>query len=341
MRADRRFSRKVARGFFVLFALCGAWTMRPCAAQEAPYVEDGNVPPALDRMYVKGIRFLVKNQNSDGSWQGQYGSEPAVVGLAVLSILAHGEDPNFGPYSETVHRGIDYILQAASTDTGYIGSSMYNHGFSTLALAEAYGVVNDPRIGPALQKAVDLILTSQANNPYNAWRYSPESADADTTVSGAQIVALFAARNAGIGVPEPALQKALRFIIDAQTPDGGIGYTGPGGPDGARTAIGALVLALAKRQKSIPFQAAFRYLKQAGIANNDGYYQYYLYYAAQAFFRGPRTAWEPWNQANIKSLAETQDDDGGWEGNMGPPFTTSASLLSLALNYRFLPIYER
>jgi len=34
-------------------------------------------------------------------------------------------------------------------------------------------------------------------NTFGAWRYSPESKDADTTVSGAQMVALFAARNAG------------------------------------------------------------------------------------------------------------------------------------------------
>ena len=120
---------------------------------------------------------------------------------------------------------------------------MYNHGFSTLALAESYGAVQDPRLGPALQKAVDLILTSQAHNPFGAWRYSPESPDADTTVSGAQMVALFAARNAGIGVPEDAINKALKFFASCQTPDGGIGYTGPGGPNAARTSIGALVFA--------------------------------------------------------------------------------------------------
>ncbi len=304
-------------------------------------IEDEAIPPALDRLYTKGIRFLAKTQSEDGSWQGQYGGEPAVVGLSVLSILAHGEDPNFGPYNKTVHRGINFILGAANADTGYIGTSMYNHGFATLALAEAYGVVNDPRIGPALQKAVNLILTSQAGNPQNAWRYSPESADADTTVSGAQMVALFAARNAGIGVPEPAIQKALKFIVDCQSPDGGIGYSGAGGPDGARTAIGTLVLALGKKQKSAPFLKAFKFLKGNVSGDNDSYYHYYLYYAAQAFFRASPRAWTQWNRANIKNLSETQEEAGNWEGNFGPSFTTAASLLSLALNYRFLPIYER
>ena len=34
-------------------------------------------------------------------------------------------------------------------------------------------------------------------------------------------------------------------------------------------------------------------------------------------------------------------ENGGWTGNFGGSFATSASLLSLALNYRYLPIYER
>ena len=70
---------------------------------------------------------------------------------------------------------------------------MYNHGFAALALAEAYGQVRDPRLGPALQKSTELILNAQKRSRAGAWRYSPESTDGDTTVSGANLVALFAA----------------------------------------------------------------------------------------------------------------------------------------------------
>jgi hypothetical protein len=258
----------------------------------------------------------------------------------MLSILAHGEDPNYGPYKDTVHRALDFILKAQDPASGYIGTSMYNHGFSTLALAEAYGYVHDDRIGPALQKAVDLILSSQSRNPNHAWRYSPDNPDADTTVSGAQMVALFAARNAGIGVPEEAIRKALLFFAECQTPDGGIGYTGPGGPDGARTAIGALIFSLARQQKSAAFRSAMEYL-EANPTDEGGYHQYYLYYAAQAYFRASPRAFDAWNAQNIKSLAASQLDDGSWSSGLGPTFSTAASLLSLALNYRLLPIYER
>ena len=43
----------------------------------------------------------------------------------------------------------------------------------------------------------------------------------------------------------------------------------------------------------------------------------------------------------VKLMASTQNQDGSWEGNQGRLFSTSTALLTLALNYRFLPIYER
>ena len=200
-----------------LLALVGA-EPPPLRAQTFFSQDEQIIPPEIDHMYVKGIQYLAQKQNSAGSWDAPFGTEPAVVGLAMLSILAHGEDPNYGPYKDTVHKALDFILKNQDPNSGYIGTSMYNHGFSTLALAEAYGYVHDDRIGPALQKAVDLILSSQSRNPNHAWRYSPDNPDADTTVSGAQMVALFAARNAGIGVPEDAIRKALRFFAECQTP---------------------------------------------------------------------------------------------------------------------------
>ena len=36
-----------------------------------------------------------------------------------------------------------------------------------------------------------------------------------------------------------------------------------------------------------------------------------------------------------------QMPDGSWPGNKGAAFSTAGALLSLALNYRFLPIYEK
>lgn len=302
--------------------------------------QSSSLPIEVERIYVKGMDYLAKTQLPAGNWpDSTHGSDPAVVGLAVVSMLAHGDDPNFGPYSTAIKRGLDFVLKAQDPKTGYIGSSMYNHGFSTLALAESYGAVDDARLGPALQKAVELIVDCQERNSLHAWRYSPQSTDADTTVSGAQMVALFAARNAGMPVPEKAIQNGIKFFLSMQTPEGGFGYTSAVAPNGPRTAIGCLILSLAKEKDSPAYRSAFDYLKRA--KGETQYPEYYAYYAAQAFFHASPEAWQTWNRDNIKSLKGTQNAEGNWDGQFGPVFATSASLLSLALNYRYLPIYER
>ena len=318
-----------------------AWLLAFPAAAQQLFVEKSDISPTLvDGMYVKGLQFLARTQTKEGTWpDSAYGGQPAVVGLSVVAMLAHGDDPNFGPYRLHIRRGLESIIKSQNAETGYIGNSMYNHGFATLALAEAYGAVDEPRLAAALQKAVNLILTSQAKNSHGAWRYSPDGSDADTTVSGAQMVALFAARNAGIAVPEEAIQKGLKYLANCQSADGGIGYTSAGGPNGARTAIGCVAWALAKEKKGKEFKSAFAFLQNAPAESH--YQHYYLYYAAQAFFHASPEAWNNWNRRNIKTLSTAQNADGSWDGQFGATFSTTASLLSLALNYRFLPIYER
>ncbi|MEW6306246.1 MAG: prenyltransferase/squalene oxidase repeat-containing protein [Verrucomicrobiota bacterium] len=326
------------KAFLGALLLCGSTSIAP--AQQL-FIDKSDIGATdVDKMYVRGLQYLVKSQTPEGRWSDStYGGEPAVVGLCLVAMLAHGDDPNNGPYSQAIRRGLEFILKEQNKDTGYIGRSMYNHGFATLALAEAYGAVDEPRLGPALEKAVRLILSSQSRNPLGAWRYSPESLDADTTVSGAQMVALLAARNAGIAVPEEAIQKGLKFFTSCKTPDGGYGYTSAAGPNAARTAIACTVLALTKQKSSAEFKSAFQFLQNT--TPEAHYYHYYLYYAAQAYFHASLESWQDWNRKNIKALRATQGTDGSWNGQFGTTFTTTASLLSLALNYRFLPIYER
>jgi hypothetical protein len=323
-----------------LLFLTAVWSAFAASGQQLYTGSAGIVASEVDRMYVHGLQYLARTQTSEGNWaDSPYGGELAVTSLAVISLLAHGDDPNFGPYSTTIRRGLDYVLKHSDSTTGYIGTTMYNHGFSTLALAESYGTVDDPRLGPALEKAVRLIVGAQAENNLHAWRYSPESRDADTTVSGAQMVALFAARNAGIAVPEEVIQNGLKFFLSCQTPDGGFGYISPIAPNATRTAIGCVVLSLAKEKNSQAFKAAFNYLK---TSRPDAQYpQYFLYYVSQAYFHGSPEAWQNWNRENIASLRASQTAEGNWEGQLGGTFATAGSLLSLALNYRYLPIYER
>ena len=299
------------------------------------------IPAKVDAAFRRGLDHLAATQQSKGNWKDNHGRKPGVVGLVTVAMLARGDDPNFGPYSQPVRRAIQFLLDSQNKSNGYIGDTMYNHGFATLALAEAYGHVHDQRIGPALKNAVDLILSAQEINPRGAWRYNPESQDADTTVAGAQMVALFAARNAGLAVPDKAIRDGLLFYESCFTPGGGFGYSSAGSPNITRSAIGVLIFCLAKRHKAPPMQTSLDYIKQDLNYRDRAYPFYYEYYMAQALYQADPETWKIWNKNNVDYMISTQGSDGGWDSNNGKPFGTVGALLSLALDYRLLPIYER
>ena len=316
-------------------------TISSLCSQSLPQREIDPIPTQVETMYQKGLSFLAKEQENNGSWPDRYGGEPGVVGLCILAFLAHGEDPNQGPYANHIASAVNFILSAQSSSNGYIGNSMYNHGFATLALAEAYGMVNDPRLAPALSQAVDLIISAQKRNKKGGWRYTPDSHDADSTVSGCQIVALLAARNAGIAVPDEAIKKGLDYMRFCRTQKGSYGYTSASGEKPTLTAIGVTAFALAKMKEEKGFASSIEYLRD-NLTYRDRYYPYYYeYYMSQALFHGDPELWEEWNAKNIRYLAASQSRNGSWPDSKGAHFATAGALLSMALNYRFLPIYEK
>jgi len=309
--------------------------------QELPARAVETVPTQVDVIYERGLQYLAKTQNNKGSWDDSTGMEPGVVGLCVVAFLARGEDPNNGPYAKNIRLGIDYILSQQAEYNGYIGKNMYNHGFATLALAESYGMIEHEKVAPALKKAVELILSAQKRNRFNAWRYTPDARDADTTVTGCQMIALFAARNAGIAVPDDAIKKGLSYLATCRGTDGAYGYTAAVGGKPTLTAIGSLCLSIAHERDSKGYQASLAYLKKNLDFRDRDYPMYYEYYMAQALFHADEPTWQEWNARNIRYMATIQSRDGSFPGNIGFAFNTAGALLSLAVNYRFLPIYEK
>ena len=303
------------------------------------------IPAQVEAIYQKGLAYLSKTQNAEGYWPGDTaGAEPGVVGLCILAFLAHGEDPNHGPYARNIKAGINYIISRQKDSNGYISSSangretLYNHGFATLALAECYGMMkNDPRLAKSLRKAVDLILSAQKRNPHGAWRYSPDDTRADSSVAGCQIVALYAARNAGIPVPKIALLKGLKFMSSCRARDGSYGYFNSSGSRPTLTAVGSLCHSLAKKKNTKSFQATTQYLKRNIDHKERNYPFYFEYYMSQALFHADEKLWNEWNKKNTRYLSVIQTSDGSFVSKHGRAFSTSSALLSLALNYRFLP----
>ncbi len=331
------------RSVLTIFSLlvCGLHLAPLASGQTLPRREADPVSPQIENIYRRGLQFLANTQSPDGSWKGGVGQEPGVVGLCVMAFLAHGEDPVYGAHSQTMQKCVDFILSRQKKSNGYIGTSMYSHGFATTALAECYGVFRNERIAPALEQAVSLILSAQKRNSRKAWRYNPDSTDADSTISGCQIVALYAARNAGIPVPDTALENALKYMAKCRNGDGGYGYTSGMGDKPTLTAIGLLCQALAKDKETRSFIASTKYLRK-NLNYRDKYYPYYFeYYMSQALFHSDEKLFHEWNAKNVKYLSTIQAPNGSFPGNKGTAFSTAGALLSLALNYRLLPIYEK
>jgi len=341
----------------VLLAGCAAafvlgWSAR--ASAQLPATRSGEVVPRdVREMYDRGLQYLAKTQTEQGDWQGgQQG--PGITGMALMAFLASGEDPNFGTYSNNVRKALRSIINSQDASTGIMGNSMYHHGFAMLGLSEAYGAVDErnlwtdrkgPRsIGQALELAVRAAITSQKKNPNGAWRYSPDGSDADTSVSGAVFVGLLAARNAGIEVPDDVINKAIAFYVSMTSAGGEVAYAGGLGGFGeslARSSIASLIYAVARRKDLKQYKATIEYLKQRLEQPAQGYMEYTRYYEAQALFQGDLASWEKWNKLLIRQLKQAQHPDGSIPGQFGNDIGTAMSLLSLALNYRFLPIYER
>lgn len=334
------------------------------AAAQPPAVRAGDpVPRDVRELYDAGCRSLARSQDPSGSWKdSQQG--PGVTGMAMMVLLASGEDPNHGSYRTEIRRAIRSIIASQNTASGFYGgdgrSSMYQHGFAMLAIAEAYGVVDDrllwsedggagtgKSIGQSLELAVKLAIVSAKKNPVGAWRYSPDASDHDTSVSGAMMMGLLGARNAGIEVPDETIDRAIRYFTSMTGPGGQVGYASPQGGSNATTAIGTLVMAIARRKDLPQYAAAAGYLKQHSkeATQQSPYPNYTRYYAAQALFQDDVEVWQEWNRQLVQELKARRQPDGslsmqaGADG--GPIAGTALTLLSLAVNFRLLPIYER
>ena len=214
-----------------------------------------DLPPQLDSAVDRGLVFLAKQQNADGSFDGG-GPRVAMTGLAVMSFLASGHTPDVGKYGLTVRRAVDFLLKQMPDD-GYIGkvdgSRMYGHGITTLAMAETLGVesseANRAKLRAALTKAVKVILDAQDvkkdENGAGGWRYEPTSGDSDLSLSGWNALALGAAQNAGIAVHKERVQRAVGFVLKCYKADEkGFAYQPGQGASVPMTGVGVLNLYL-------------------------------------------------------------------------------------------------
>lgn len=309
------------------------------------------VTPAADRTTRRGLEWLVSRQHDDGSFgSAAYRGNVAVTSLVGMALMAGGSTPGRGPYGEEVSRCVDYLL-ANAQPSGFIVAPqavshgpMYGHGFATLFLAECYGMSQRPGLRDALAKAVKLIVNTQ--NKHGGWRYQPQRTEADISVTVCQVMALRAARNAGLFVPNETIDHCIEYVKRSQNEDGGFMYMIQGGESAfARSAGGVVALQSAGIYEGREITRGIAYLNrfrpEKGVVRRESYYYYGHYYAVQAMWLVGGENWAKWYPAVRDELIERQAEDGSWTSPICLEYATAMALIVLQMPDNYLPIFQR
>jgi hypothetical protein len=230
---------------------------------------------------------------------------------------------------------------------------MYGHGFGTLFLAEASGMVQDPqfreRLHDTLGRAVRVIVDSQKDG---GWRYTPDMNDADISVTVCQMMALRAARNAGVVVPKSVVDGCVKYVLSLQTQAGYFKYQmrerGGNYRPFARTAAGvsALYSAAVYEKHRDEIQRGLDYLLEHKNENRtktgrDLFYFYGHYYAVQAMWTAGGKYWDEWFPTIRDELVSKQiKSNGCWE-DICNHYGTAMACIILQVPNGYLPIFQK
>jgi hypothetical protein len=299
----------------------------------------------------------------DGPGVSQY--DVAVTGLALLAFLGDGHTHRTGTFKTTVKRGLDWLVSQQQGD-GSFGSRtaeswVYNHAIATTAVCEAYAITRDPALKEPARRAVDFIR--QAQNPGLGWKYNAQDGRSDTSVTGWMVMALCAARNAGLEVEQSILDGAINWFNRATNTAGKCGYMRPGDDGSVIRGVNEqfaklptmTAVAIASRIFCGQSRSEEKILKGIDIlmANlpdwnrprNDRVDTYYWYCGTCAVFQYGGENWNKWSVAVKKALLENQraggcadgswDPVGKWDMVGGRVSSTALNCLTLEAHYRY------
>ena len=338
-----------------LRSLCATAALCAFALLPARAAEDTVVVDAQTEEVLRGaLRFLVAKQNVNGSWnasENRRGDHPvAMTGYVLLAFMATGNLPEEGEYAKQVKAGLDFLLDSIGLDGTYRGVDgskyMYNHGIATIALGELYGQSRSPIIREKLQRAIRLIVTTQSDraNTKGGWRYQPRPGDADISVTVLQVVALRAAKNAGLDVPQQTIDDAVDYVRRCSNPGGGFAYqAGQRGAGFSRTAAAIYSLQVCGHYDDPLVQPGSQYLFEH--SKTDPYWTYGANYAAPAQYMIGGETWRRWYdfmKAELLPKVQRNGDLCSWDDRkIGSIYATACHATILAMPWHCIPLYQR
>lgn len=230
---------------------------------------------------------------------------------------------------------------------------MYCHGIATYAIAEAYGMQNDPTSNTMLRdpllRAVRYILNNQ--NPDGGWRYI-KGQKSDISMFGWQLMALKSAEIAGVTIPAEAKSRMVGFLKSRSLGDhGGLAaYREDESPTSSMTAEAFFCKQmLGMRRNNAAAQEAADYLLDR-LPKRSQFNEYFWYYGTVAMYQYGGAGWQTWNEAVREILVAEQHTAGEFAGSWDPIspwgryggriYSTALSTLCLEVYYRFLPLYQ-
>jgi hypothetical protein len=197
----------------------------------------------------KGVAFLVRVQNRDGSWGSARNTKSfniwapvpgshhafrgAVSALCVMALLENAGDDEEA--QAALRRGADFLSEKLGRIKRAGSVTMYNvwaHAFGLHALCELMEREVDPERRARIRKAAEDQLEHllRYETTYGGWGYydyvgtrrPAASPTSFTTATG--LIALHAARRAGLRVPPATIRKAVRVLTEIRKPDGSYMY---------------------------------------------------------------------------------------------------------------------
>ncbi len=336
---------------FTCTILLLAMLTAPLAAQDTPRPPDTvTIDPAAEELINGGLNWLASRQLPSGSWADK-DHQAGITAYAMMAFMAAGHLPGEGPYAKTMDNGLRFLLGCVRPE-GYIAAStgsnnMYGHGIATIVLGELYGQTHDENIRPKLQKAIEIILFAQHKS--GGWRYQPRPTDADISVTVLQVVALRVAINAGLDVPQEAIDNAVKYVRSCHDENsGGFSYqTHKNQPGFARTAAAIYSLQVCGLYDDPMVVAGRAYIEKN--RKDGGWFTYGHFYAAPAMYMIGGEAWSKWYPSirdTLVARAKRQGDMVYWDhvdgrGDGGQVYATSVYTMILAMPYHYIPLYQR